>query len=238
MIGPDGEPLPKAKAHVLVVEDEEDIQELLQYNLSKEGYRTTISATGEDAFRSARSNLPDVILLDLMLPGLDGLEVCRLLKADQKTKHIPIIMVTAKGEEADIVTGLELGADDYIAKPFSPRVVIARLRAVLRRRNSEDSNNEASLRIHDITIHPGRHEVLVRNKAVDLTSTEFRLLHFLTRRPGWVFTRHQIVDAVHGADYPVTERSVDVQIVGLRKKLGACGDFIETVRGVGYRFKE
>lgn len=227
-----------AKEHILVIEDEEDIRELLRYNLSKEGYRVALTASGEEGFKAAKSTNPDLILLDLMLPGLDGLEICRLLKADSKTNHIPIVMLTAKGEEADIVTGLELGADDYITKPFSPKVVIARLRAVLRRKAKESVDDTSPLKTHDIVIHPGRHEVLVKGKAVELTLTEFHLLHFLVKRPGWVFTRQQIVDEIKGEDYPVTDRSVDVQVVGLRKKLGASGDCIETVRGVGYRFKE
>jgi two-component system phosphate regulon response regulator PhoB len=227
-----------AKEHILVVDDEEDILELVRYNLVKEGYRVTTVASGEEALKSARSAQSDIILLDLMLPGVDGLEVCRLLKHDPKTQHIPIIMLSAKGEEADIVTGLELGAADYITKPFSPRVLVARLRAVLRRRAAETASESAPLTIHELVIHPGRHEVLVLNQPVDLTVTEFRLLHMLARRPGWVFTRTQIVNGVHGDDYPVSDRSVDVQVVGLRKKLGVCGDYIETVRGVGYRFKE
>lgn len=227
-----------AKEHILVVDDEEDILELVRYNLSKEGYRVTVVTSGEEALKSARSGQPDVILLDLMLPGVDGLEVCRLLKQDSKTQHIPVIMLSAKGEEADIVTGLELGAADYITKPFSPRILLARLRAALRRRAAETVSESAPLTIHDLVIHPGRHEVLVQGQPVDLTVTEFRLLHMLARRPGWVFTRSQIVNGVHGDDYPVSDRSVDVQVVGLRKKLGVCGDYIETVRGVGYRFKE
>ncbi|HAY21615.1 response regulator [Desulfobacca acetoxidans] len=227
-----------AKEHILVVDDEEDILELVRYNLTKEGYRVTAVATGEEALRTAHSVHPELILLDLMLPGVDGLEVCRQLKQDPKTSHVPIIMLSAKGEEADIVTGLELGAVDYVTKPFSPRVLIARLRAVLRRRSAEPLSESAPLTIHDLVIHPGRHEVLIQGQQVDLTVTEFRLLHMLARRPGWVFTRSQIVNTVHGDDYPVSDRSVDVQVVGLRKKLGALGDYIETVRGVGYRFKE
>lgn len=227
-----------AKEHILVVEDEEDILELVRYNLAREGYRVTGVLSGEDGLRAARSMLPDLIVLDLMLPGVDGLEVCRVLKHDPKTQHIPIVMLTAKGEEADIVTGLEMGAEDYITKPFGPRVMVARIRAVLRRRAMELPQESAPLRIHDLTIHPGRHEVLVQGQPVELTVTEFRLLHMLARRPGWVFTRAQIVNGVHGDDYSVTDRSVDVQVVGLRKKLGPCGTYIETVRGVGYRFKE
>ena len=227
-----------AKESILVVEDEEDILELLRYNLTKEGYRITGVTTGEAGLKAAKSLLPDLLLLDLMLAGVDGLEVCRSLKQDPKTQHLPIIMVTAKGEEADVVACLELGADDYIAKPFSPRVLLARVRAVLRRRKEAPPDEAAPLKIHDLVIHPGRHEVLVKGQPADLTVTEFRLLHLLARRPGWVLTRSQIVKGVHGEDYPVSDRSVDVQVVGLRKKLGQAGQYVETVRGVGYRFKE
>lgn len=227
-----------ANEKVLVVDDEEDILELLSFNLSREGYRVLCAASGEEALRMAQSEAPDLIVLDLMLPGIDGLEATRILKNDTGTGDIPIVMLTAKGEEADIVTGLELGADDYITKPFSTRVLIARVKAVLRRNVKEYPEDDAAIRMHDLVIHPGRHEVLVNGKTVRLTFTEFGILHFLAKRPGWVFTRNQIVDAVRGDDYFVTDRSVDVQIVGLRKKLGSAGPYIETVRGVGYRFKE
>jgi two-component system alkaline phosphatase synthesis response regulator PhoP len=227
-----------AKEHILVVEDEEDILELLRYNLAKEGFRVTGALSGEEAVRAARSTPPDLIVLDLMLPGMDGLTVCRELKMDAKTRDVPIVMLTAKGEEVDIVAGLELGADDYVTKPFSPRVLLARIRAVLRRRRVEATPVSDSLVLHDLAIHPGRHEVLVQGRPMDLTATEFRLLHFLARRPGWVFTRAQIVQGVQGEDYSVSDRAVDVQIVGLRKKLGPAGKYIETVRGVGYRLKE
>jgi len=226
------------KETILAVEDEEDILELLRYNLSKEGFQFVGVTSGEEAMRHLRTARPDLVLLDLMLPGLDGLEICRRLKQDPATRDLPVIMVTAKGEEPDIVAGLELGADDYITKPFSPRVLLARVRAVLRRRQQKPPAEDAPLRVHELVIHPGRHEVLVDGRPVDLTVTEFRLLHFLARRPGWVFTRSQIVSGVHGDDYPVSDRSVDVQIVGLRKKLGEAGKYVETVRGVGYRFKE
>ena len=226
------------KQKILVVDDEEDILELLKFNLSREGYQVLCAVSGEQALRLVRSENPDLIMLDLMLPGIDGLEVTRRLKNDPDTKNLPIVMLTAKGEEADIVTGLELGADDYITKPFSPRVLIARIRAVLRRRIKGQTEEASVLRIHDLEIDPGRHEVLVNEKPVQLTFTEFGILNYLARRPGWVFTRFQIVEAVRGEDYPVTDRSVDVQIVGLRKKLGPAGKYIETVRGVGYRFKE
>jgi len=226
-----------AKERILVVEDDEDILQLLKYNLAKEGYKVTGAASGEEALKVLKSNVPDLVLLDLMLPGIDGLEVCRLLKREAKTSQVPIIMLTAKGEEADIVTGLELGADDYITKPFSPRVLLARVRTVLRRRQAEPPAAGATIKIHELVIHPGRHEVLVADHPLDLTATEFRLLHMLAGRPGWVFTRDQIVKGVHGDDYPASDRSVDVQVVSLRKKLGPCGKYLETVRGVGYRFK-
>jgi two-component system phosphate regulon response regulator PhoB len=228
-----------AKEHILVVEDEEDIQELLKYNLAKEGYRVTLASTGEAGVNEARNHIPDLILLDLMLPKMDGLEVCRLLKGDPRTRPAPIVMLTAKGEESDVVTGLEVGADDYIVKPFSPKVVVARIRTILRRKHKDQADDDLTvIKIGDILIDPGRHEVLARGKRVDLTFTEFRVLQTLARRPGWVFTRQQIVDAVRGEDYPVTDRAVDVQIVGLRRKLGPAGKCIETVRGVGYRFKD
>ena len=226
------------KERILVVDDEEDILELVRYNLAREGYHVAGALSGEDALRKARSQAFDLIVLDLMLPGIDGLEVTKILKANEKTRHIPIVMLTAKGEEADIVTGLELGADDYITKPFSPRVLIARVRTALRRKTAKADDDTAVVQIHELEIHPGRRSVVAKGTALDLTYTEFQVLYILARRPGWVFTRYQIVDGVRGDDYPVTERSVDVQIVGLRKKLGSYGKYIETVRGVGYRFRE
>ena len=227
-----------AKERILVVDDEEDILELVRYNLAREGYHVAGALSGEDALRKARSQAFDLIVLDLMLPGIDGLEVTKILKANEKTRHIPIVMLTAKGEEADIVTGLELGADDYITKPFSPRVLIARVRTARRRKTAKADDDTAVVQIHELEIHPGRRSVVAKGTALDLTYTEFQVLYILARRPGWVFTRYQIVDGVRGDDYPVTERSVDVQIVGLRKKLGSYGKYIETVRGVGYRFRE
>lgn len=227
-----------AKEHILIVEDEEDILELIRYNLAKDGYRPTCVASGEDALKQVAAQSPDLILLDLMLPGIDGLEVCKALRSDAITRNLPIIMLTAKAEESDIVTGLALGADDYITKPFSPRVLIARVRAVLRRKDTPPPTDSDCIEFPGLLIHPGRHEVRTNDKPTDLSVTEFKLLHYLARRPGWVFTRDQIISAVHGSDYPVTDRSVDVQIVGLRKKLGDAGQCIETVRGVGYRFRE
>jgi len=226
------------KERILIVEDEEDILELVRYNLARENYQITCATTGENALKIAESELPALIVLDLMLPGIDGLEVARKLKNNSRTRNIAIIMLTAKGEEADIVTGLELGADDYVTKPFSPRVLTSRIKAVIRRRTNKEPEETALIKTFDLIIHPGRREVQLGGKSIELTFSEFQVLYYLARRPGWVFTRGQIVDAVHGDDYPVTDRSVDVQIVGLRKKLGPAGRYIETVRGVGYRFKE
>jgi two-component system alkaline phosphatase synthesis response regulator PhoP len=227
-----------AKESILVVDDEEDILELVKYNLAREGYQVVCAATGEDAIAKAKRKLPDLILLDLMLPGIDGLEVCKLLKKDSKTEHIPIIMLTAKTEETDVVSGLEVGADDYITKPFSPKVLTARVRTVLRRKVKNASDNTKTIKIHELIIDPTRHEVLVGGKAVAITFTEFAILHCLAKRPGTVFSRYQIVDAIRGSDYPVTDRSIDVQIVSLRKKLGAAAKHLETIRGVGYKFKD
>jgi len=226
------------KRHLLVVEDDEDILELVAYNLAKAGYRVTKAATGREALARVAEEPPDLVVLDLMLPETDGTEVCRRLKGDANTSAIPVVMLTAKGEESDVVAGLELGADDYITKPFSPQVLLARIRAVLRRKEKGDADADAVIRVHNLVIHPGRREVSVDGQPVDLTYTEFSVLHVLARRPGWVFTRYQIVDAVRGGDYDVTDRSVDVQIAGLRKKLGDAGDHIQTVRGVGYRIRE
>ncbi len=226
-----------AKSVILVVDDEEDIRELVELNLARESCDVLTCETGERAVEIARSKVPSLIILDLMLPGIDGLEVCRTLKSDNKTRGIPIIMLTAKGEEIDIVTGLEIGADDYVTKPFSGKVLVARVRRLLRRM-TDQVDQKGTLKVREIVIDPARHEVLVDNKAIELTLTEFNILYNLARRPGLVHTRYQIVDALHGGDYVVTDRAVDVQMVSLRKKLGSCGKYIETVRGVGYRFKE
>lgn len=229
------------KAHILVIEDEEDILELVSFNLKKEGFKVSGALTGEDGLELARKEHPDLIVLDLMLPGIDGLEVCRSLKKDSETRGIAVIMLTAKSEETDIVVGLELGAEDYVTKPFSPKVLLARIRTVLRRVEGsadEDDGADQTIKIHEMVIHPGRQEVLVKGKPVQLTTTEFNLLRFLARRPGWVFTRQQILDAVRGNDTIVTDRAVDVHVVGLRRKLRGAGKAIETVRGVGYRLKE
>ena len=230
------------KQSVLVVEDEEDIRELVSYHLLKEGYQVAAIPSGEEALRIAQAQPPDLILLDLMLPGIDGLAVCRELKGNANTAGIVILMLTAKGEEADIVTGLNMGANDYVTKPFSPKVLMARVRAALRHPTpapaAKPESEDEVIKLHNITIHVGRHEVLVDSEVVELSSTEFRVLRLLAGRPGWVFTRQQILDGIHGKNYAITDRAVDVQIVGLRRRLGSAGQYIETVRGVGYRFKE
>jgi two-component system, OmpR family, alkaline phosphatase synthesis response regulator PhoP len=230
---------PAAANRVLVVDDEKDIRELVCYNLTRNGYAVVEAATGEDALREIRLNPPAMVLLDLMLPGVDGLEICKRLKNDKKTAHIPVMMLTAKGEEADVVVGLELGADDYITKPFSPRVLLARIKAVLRRGDSnEEEQQEAPIVRGPVRIEQSRHEVLVDGKPVEITALEMRILATLARSPGRVFTRHQIVESTQGTGVGVTDRSVDVHIVSLRRKLGDAAALIETVRGVGYRFSE
>lgn len=225
---------------ILVVEDETDIAELIHFNLELAKFEVEVVHSGEEVFEKLRNFQPDLILLDLMLPGLSGIEVCHRLRSESNFKETPIIMVTAKGEESDIVTGLEYGADDYITKPFSPQVLIARVQAVLRRsRSTANKVDEAgTVKIEGLEIDPGRVEVHVQGEKVDLTQSEFRILQFLAQRPGWVYTRAQIVQAIHGSNYAVTDRTIDFQMVGLRKKLGSIGDKIETVRGVGYRFKD
>ncbi len=224
--------------NILVVEDDSDIRELISFNLLNQGHQVFEANNGELGIEKSRKKLPDLILLDLMLPGIHGLDVCRIIKADQETKNIPIIMVTAMGQEEDIVKGLETGADDYITKPFSIKVLLARVSAVLRRSFEEyDQDSDKSLLINGISIKPRLREVRVENKVIDnLTFSEFQILYLLAGHPGWVFTRYQIIDKIRGDNYPVTDRSVDFQIVGLRKKLGGAGKLIRTVRGVGYRF--
>lgn len=227
-----------AQETILVVDDEEDILELVRFNLTREGFHVEDAASGEAAIAKTAQTRVDLMVLDLMLPAMDGLEVTRRLKNNPQTSDLPIIMLTAKGEEADIVAGLELGADDYITKPFSPRVLLARIKAVLRRQAGRGLPESETIRIFELAIDLTRRTVVANGATIELTFTEFQVLAFLARRPGWVFTRSQIVDAVRGEDYPVTDRSVDVQIVGLRKKLGPYGRYIETVRGVGYRFRD
>ena len=223
------------KKHIVIIDDELDILELLRYNLDKIGYKTTCLFDGESAIKEIRESIPDLILLDLMLPGIDGLDVCRILKNSEQTAKIPIIMITAKGEDTDVVKGLEIGADDYVTKPFSLKVLFARVNALIRRKNEYlNSNNE--IQFKEILIHPGKREVKVGNKKIELTFSEFQILYLLAGRPNIVFTRQQIIDEIHGINYHVTDRSIDFQIVGLRQKLGKAKKYIETVRGVGYKF--
>lgn len=229
------------KPSILVVEDDTDIQQLVSYNLIKSGFNVTCADSGEEALQLLGRELFDAMVLDLMLPGKDGNEVCRAVRNKESTRAIPIIMLTAKSEEDDIVSGLECGADDYVTKPFSPRVLIARLEAALRRTPEQQPDFDESDGViirHGMEIHPGRHEVRVNGDEVHLTASEFTILELLANRPGWVFSRQQIIDQVRGYDYSITPRAVDVQIFGLRKKLGPSGSCIETVRGIGYRIRE
>ena len=221
---------------ILLVEDEADILDALEYSLTREGYRVLSTRNGEDGIRLAREHAPHVILLDVMLPGRDGVEVCRALKTDSVTRDIPVIMVTAKDEEADVVLGLGVGADDYVTKPFGTKELIARVRAVLRR--SGPSTDPAAERVvlSHVVIDVARHEVLVDGARVVLTPTELRLLHFLASRPGRVFSRDQLLSRVVGGGAHVIDRNVDVHIRAIRRKLGDYRDAVETVRGVGYRF--
>lgn len=230
--------------HVLIVEDEPDQQELLRFNLSREGYQVSCVDNGRQALEMIRHQQPDLVVLDLMLPGIDGLEVCKQLRREMATANVPIVMLTAKAEDSDVVAGLELGADDYVTKPYSPRVLLARVRAVMRQRQrmagtaADGGNIEQVIRHKDLVIKPERFEATVAGKPVALSGTEFRMLALLASRPGRVFTRAQMIKTVHGDNCAVTDRSVDVHIFWLRQKLGARGRMIEAVRGVGYRFKE
>lgn len=226
------------RALVLIVEDESDIAGLIEYHLAREGHRTRIAPSGRAALEAIAKERPDLVVLDIMLPDLDGLEVLRRLKRDSGLKDVPVMMVSAKGEESDVVVGLELGAEDYVTKPFSPRVLMARVKAVLRRRPGDaapDATGALTLGGGDVTIDPSRHIVRVDGESVELTLTEYRLLEYLAARPGFVRTRDQIVAAVRGEGTVLSSRAIDVHIAALRRKLGHAGGLIETVRGVGYR---
>jgi len=223
------------KKNILIIEDEEDILELIQYNLENAGFTVTGATHGRKGLAAAQAHHPNLIVLDLMLPGINGLEICRLLKSDPKTENIPIIMVTAKGEEKDIVKGLEIGADDYLSKPFSPKVLVARVHALIRR--GRNALEEDSITLEGINIHMKKRAVTINETLIDLTFSEFQILSLLAAHPGWVYTRNQIIEHIHGDHYPVTDRSVDFQIVGLRKKMLTKGNLVQTVRGVGYKFK-
>ena len=228
----------KKPKSILVIEDEPDIREIIEFNLTKFNYNVLLANNGEKGLKQARSDEPDLILLDLMLPGIQGLDVCRIIKSDENLKNIPIIILSALGQEQDIIKGLEAGADDYVNKPFSMDILKARIKTVLRR---YDSNNEEDLNksvfFKGIKINPRTRDVTIEGNLVTLTYTEFQILHLLISHPGWVFTRYQIIDKIRGENYPVTDRSIDFQIVGLRKKLLGKGNLIETIRGVGYRFQ-
>ncbi len=226
-----------SKEKILIVDDEEDILELVKFNLAREGYRTMLAQTGEKALDILLNNKIDLIILDLMLPGIDGLEVTRTIRNDSENQNIPIIMLTAKGDESDIVTGLELGANDYMPKPFSPKELIARIRNIFRREKKLlEAKTKKIILEQDLTIDHDKHLVTLKNNIIDLTPSEFQLLSMLVNKKGWVFTRGQIIDAIHGENYAVTERSIDVVVVGLRKKLKTYGEKIKTIRGVGYKY--
>lgn len=224
------------KPIILVVDDEEDILDVVSYNLERDGYTVWKAGSGEAALDILEAKqLPDLFLLDVMLPGIGGIDLCKRLKEQERTRNIPVVFLSARNEEPDIVVGLELGADDYITKPFRIRELQARIKAHLRRGKNEVVSEEL-LTVGALVISPTRRQVTLNGKLVELKFTEFEILYILARKPGRVFTRNQIVDAIRGKDYAVTDRSVDVQVVGLRKKLGSI-DYIETVRGVGYRFR-
>ena len=225
-----------SKGKILIVEDDRDISEMVEYNLREEGYDTISAFNGEDGLRLAKKESPDLIILDIMLPIIDGLEVCGILKKEQITAGIPVLILSAKSQETDKIVGLELGADDYVTKPFSPRELIARIRAILRRGRSLSFSS--IIERGDIVIDRSKHKVIVQEKDVLLTFTEFKLLEFLARRPGMVFSRDQILDGVIGDDALVCDRTVDAHVKSLRRKLGKAKDYIETIRGVGYKFKE
>jgi two-component system phosphate regulon response regulator PhoB len=224
--------------NILIVEDEADIAELIRVNLEMAGHTVAIQGTGDGGLKAVQAHSPDLMILDIMLPGMSGLEVCREVKGNPNTKAVPIIIVSAKGDESDIVKGLEYGAEDYVTKPFSPKVLLARVEALLRRNSKKEVSNTDDIKFGEISISPKRVEVVIKGEKVDLTQSEFKILHHLILHPGWVFTRAQMVATVHGENYSVTDRTIDFQMVGLRKKMGDMGEYIETVRGVGYRFKE
>ncbi|RKY63793.1 MAG: hypothetical protein DRQ08_08925 [Candidatus Latescibacterota bacterium] len=220
---------------IAIVDDEPDILELISYHLKKERFEVREFRDGEGLLSFIETMLPDLVILDLMLPGMDGLEVCRVLRGNSRTSSVPIIMLTAKGSEADKVVGLELGADDYVVKPFSPRELVARVKAVLRRAKVEEKGE--SLVIGDLAIDTNKFEVRFKGRRIDLTPTEFRILAILAERPGWVFTRNQLLDELWQEDKVVLDRTIDVHIRHLREKLGEGGRLIKTVRGIGYKLE-
>jgi two-component system phosphate regulon response regulator PhoB len=222
---------------ILVVEDERDIADLITFNLEREGFGVVSARSGEEGIERARTDRPDLILLDIMLPGINGIDVCRMLKTEDSTQAIPIIMLTARHEDIDVITGLEVGADDYVTKPFSPRILVARIRAILRRHKTADKD-ESPIHLGELTIDPRRHTVTAGRKRIDLTFTEFQIILTLARRPGWVFSRSQLIDELRDGQHVVTDRAIDVQVANLRRKLGKYRQYVETVRGIGYRMRE
>jgi len=227
------------KARILVVDDEPDLVELIEHHLRREHYEVATAGDGETALAEARRRLPDLVLLDLMLPGIDGLEVCRRLRSDSRTKHIPIVMLTAKGEESDAVIGLSQGADDYVRKPFGAKELLARIAARLRTARGEGAlQMQKVARFGDLVIDPVKHEVTLADRPIQLTLTEFKLLQFLVVNRGRAYTRNELLNAVLGQDAIVIERNVDVHVATLRKKLGEYGSHILTIRGLGYKFRE
>ncbi len=225
------------KGSILIIDDEKDLIELVRYNLEKDGFDAIAATDGQSAIEIAQRHKLDLIVLDLMMPGMDGLEVCRRLRQDSRTARVPIIMLTAKATEADRIVGLEIGADDYVVKPFSPRELVARVKAILRR-TATQAEPQQIIRHGDLTIDVARHEVLFGGKAVSLTATEFRILQFLAGKPGRVLTRDDIIDAALGRDANVFDRTIDVHITAIRRKLGRGADQIETIRGFGYKFRD
>jgi DNA-binding response OmpR family regulator len=221
---------------IVIVEDEPDIAEVISYNLRREGFQVDVANRGDEGLNLVRNQSPALVILDLMLPGIDGLTVCQQLKSDSFTRDIPIIMVSAKGEESDVVIGLGMGADDYLAKPFSPRELTARVKAVLRRGPVSQHEQRDRIRIQDLVIDNSRHEVKISDEIVKLTATEFKLLHQLASHPGRAFTREQLLNRVVGEGVVVVDRNIDVHVRSVRKKLGDYSQMIETIRGVGYRF--
>ncbi len=225
-------------ASALIVEDENEIADLVKFHLERDGMQVSVARNGRKAIEMVQGAGYDLIVLDLMLPDLDGLEICRRLKGQDKTKEIPVVMLTARGEESDIVAGLEMGADDYVTKPFSPRVLMARLRNALRKTGVNEPTERIGLVNGRLLIDRERHVVTVDGQAIELTVTEFGILHFLALRPGFVRTRDQIISAVHGRNTVLSSRTVDVHVTAVRRKLGALGECVQTVRGVGYRFRD
>ncbi len=226
------------KPTILIIEDEKDLSQLIAYNLESEGFRTKISNEGEEGYRKATKESPDLIILDLMLPKLGGIEVCKLIRANSASQKIPILMLTAKSEEIDRVIGFEVGADDYMTKPFSPRELVLRVKAILKRSGSGSAEREDILKKGLLEVDFSKHRVWVNKQEITLTATEFKLLEYLLKSRGKVLTRDLLLDKVWGYDATVTTRTVDTHVKRLREKLGGAGDLVETVRGVGYRLKD